>query len=108
MIVTVWNNGSYNKLGAGYGFKLNTLDRDKFFNRKWESIVLELENYPEPINVNINKSSFCGPKCKELINKEIEIWLLDNGLAPWPKSNPPKIKMNHISENRFIVRLNKE
>ena len=105
MIVTAWNNGSFHESGAGYGLKINGSDRDKTFDRKWDHVVLDLEKYPEPVIVNINKSSFWGPTCRELIKKEIGAWLLANELAPWPKNKPPKLNMNHVSDNKFQVKL---
>lgn len=42
MIGTVWNNGSYCLSGAGYGIKISKTDRDKYFNRDWKKVLLEL------------------------------------------------------------------
>jgi len=71
MIVTGWNNGDHQKSGAGYGVKLNADDRDRFFKRDWRIIVLEMEGSPDSIKVNIEKPSFWGTTCRELINVEI-------------------------------------
>lgn len=105
MIVTAWNNGKHNKSGAGYGLKLEASDRDKYFSKDWAFIILELDKNPQSINVNINKPSFWGPNCRELIKKEIGIWLQSNGLAPWPKGKPPKLSLVNISTNIFHVKL---
>jgi hypothetical protein len=43
MIVTAWNNGQHHSSGAGYGVKVNPMDRDKYFSHKWETILLKLE-----------------------------------------------------------------
>ena len=107
MIVTAWNNGMHNKSGAGYGLKIDASDRDEIFNPDWEFIVLNLENFPETIKVNINKPSFWGKNCRELIKKEIGIWLISNGLVPWPKGKPPKLSLDNISENKFQVKIMK-
>lgn len=50
MIVTAWNNGAHNKSGAGYGIKLDANDRDRFFNRTWKTITLELEGSANPVD----------------------------------------------------------
>jgi hypothetical protein len=39
---TAWNNGSFHSSGAGYGFKVPIDDRDRFFERSWGSVVVEL------------------------------------------------------------------
>jgi len=105
MIVTAWNNGEYRQSGAGYGLKISVDDRDRFFDLKWETVILELDGYHQPIEVNVNKPSFWGPKCRELILKDIGIWLRQRGLAPWPKGKPPKLEMAHLDANRFQVHV---
>ena len=45
MFVTVWNNRIPLKSGSGYGLKLEIGDRDRFFRREWETILIELEGY---------------------------------------------------------------
>jgi len=51
MIVTGWNNGDHLKSGAGYGVKLKTGDRDRFFERNWETIIIEMEGSSDFIKV---------------------------------------------------------
>jgi len=96
MIVTGW-------WGGGYGLRLTRGNRDEFLQREWKHLVLELEGLPTPIEVNIDKPSFWDGTCYELVKKEIGEWLISNGLAPWPKRHPPKLRMEHISGNRFFV-----
>ena len=104
MIVTGWNNGDHQKSGAGYGVKLNADDRDRFFKRDWETIILEMEGKPDSIKVNVAKPSFWGTKCKELINVEIGRWLIQNRLAPWKKGYPPRLRLIPIKSNRFLLK----
>jgi hypothetical protein len=103
MIVTAWNNGVHNPSGAGYGLKIAIEDRDRHFQSSWEVVFLELEDYPHPVEVNVKKKSFWGPVCRELIGKDIGIWLRQNGLASWPKRRPPKLDMRPIGDKRFRV-----
>lgn len=105
MIVTAWNNGQYKETGAGYGVKLNAADRDKCFSKDWDKITLYMEGRDDSIEVNVNKPSFWGPVCRELIHKEIGRWLQNNDLAPWEKGNPPKMKMEQVKENVFRLSL---
>jgi hypothetical protein len=106
MIVTAWNNGSPSKTGAGYGLKLKASDRDQDFKKEWQYIILALDGFSDTIQVNVAKKSFWGDTCRELIHAEIGHWLLQNGLAPWPKGKPPRLKLTHIQSNHF--RLTKQ
>ncbi len=108
MIVTAWNNGEHHKTGAGYGVKIDVADRDQFFQRDWKSIILEIEGKPEKIEVNIEKDSFWGKTCRELINKEIGIWMLQNGLAPWPQDHPSQMLLEPKGDRHFCLKLNVE
>jgi hypothetical protein len=103
MIVTAWNNGSYSTSGAGYGVKLDVNDRDRFFDRNWKTVHLLLEGSAAVVEVNIDKPSFWGTTCKELISAEIGRWLIKNGLVPWRKGNPPKLLLKHIVGNQFLL-----
>lgn len=105
MIVTAWNNGSHGISGAGYGLKVSKSDRDRYFRRQWNSVILELEETPIPIEVNIDKESFWGETCRELIGQGIGIWLRKYQLAPYPKGRLPKLVVEPISENWFRVKL---
>lgn len=101
MQVTLWNNGSHHKSGAGYGIKLDAKDRDFYFRREWETIDLELEGNQEVIQVNVAKQSFWNSTCKELIHAKIGLWAIALHLAPWQKGLPPKLHLFHIGGNHF-------
>jgi hypothetical protein len=103
MIVKAWNNGAYSSSGAGYGLKITVVDRDRYFHTDWEDVILELEEYPHLVEVNVKKESFWGPVCRELISKDIGVWMRENGLAPWPKGRPPKLEMQPIGGRRFKI-----
>jgi len=66
-------------------------------------VNLKLEGNTEPVEVNVDKPSFWNSTCHELISKEIGKWLMKNGFAPWPKYNPPKLILEPMSHNRFVV-----
>ena len=71
MIVTAWNNGNHYKTGAGYGVKISIVDRTKYFRKSWAYVEIEFAGTEHLIKVNIDKKSFWGNVCRELINKEI-------------------------------------
>jgi hypothetical protein len=39
-----WSNGRAQASGAGYGVKIGSADRDRFFDRRWTSVDVELRN----------------------------------------------------------------
>jgi hypothetical protein len=102
MIGTVWNNGAYHSTGSGYGIKIKQTDRDRYFDKGWNNIILELGDKKILVSVNINKSSFWS-NCRELINKEIGIWLISYGKGKWENGKPPKVKIEQVLDNRFSV-----
>jgi hypothetical protein len=104
MIVTAWKGGTTTKNGGGYGVKLNACDRDRYFQRDWKSVQLSLDGTSDVIKVNVAKPSFWNNTCRELISAEIGRWLICNGLVPWQKGNPPKLKLEHLINNHFVLR----
>lgn len=104
MFVTAWNNGQHLSSGAGYGLKITPVNRDRYFKKEWQSVILELEGHLNPIEVNIAKPSFWGDTCRELIKIEIGKWLMKNDLAPWKKGKAPKLLLEPLGRNRFRLR----
>lgn len=105
MTWVAWNNGRHHASGAGYGLKIPVTDRDAFFRRDWNSVVLELPSLDGTTNVDLNvaKPSFWNSTCHEVISKEIGLWLREQGLAPWPAGKPPKLRVTARGERRFRV-----
>ena len=71
MLVTAWNNGAHHKNGAGYGLKVDALDRNRYFSRSWQTIILELPGQTDLVEINVAKASSWGNTCRELISREI-------------------------------------
>lgn len=105
MIASAWNNGDYHQSGTGYGIKINEQDRDRFFKKEWQSVFLKLEGQDNEVEVNIDKPSFWGKVCRELISKEIGLWIIRNNKGRWDKGNPPRLKLEPANERRFSVSL---
>ncbi len=104
-VATAWNNGNPGPSGAGYGLKIGIADRDRFFDRSWQTVTLRLaeQGLPRIVMVNCAKASFWNSTCRELIGKEIGRWLIDNGFAPWPKGTPPKFLFSPVEARLFDV-----
>ena len=101
MIVTAWNNGYHHSDSNGYGLRIKIEDRDKFIKRSWGYLFFDLEGKEKPISLNIQKNSFWNGSCRELISKEIGVWLVKNKFAPWEKGSPPKFNLIPIEKNHF-------
>ena len=48
MIWVGWNNGKHHLTGAGYGLKVNAADRDQYFSRVWQTVLIELPGREAP------------------------------------------------------------
>lgn len=104
----VWT--AWRRAGAGsatdYGLKVPIPDREKLFEKWWQTVVLELpagQGFTE-VEVNVSKASFWTAKCHELISDEIGRWLHANGLVPWPTHRPPKLIVEQMSARTFRVK----
>lgn len=102
---TAWNNGAHHPTGAGYGIKLDAANRNRYFKREWKTVMLSLEGFGGIVEVNVDKHSFWGPDCRELISREIGTWLLESNRAPWHAGEPPKLRLEPIGEAQFRVRF---
>jgi hypothetical protein len=104
MTWTGWNNGNRHSTGAGYGFKIDAPDRERYFKAEWPCVTVEL---PKPlgkiaVEVNVDKKSFWAD-CGELISEDIGRWMLDQGFAPWAKGRPPKFDVQLLGKRAFRV-----
>lgn len=105
MIVKAWNNGAHHPDGNGYGIKISIQDRDKFFQRNWKTILVDLEGEKNPVEINIEKASFWNSTCRELISKEIGGWLISNHLETWPTGKLPSLVLVQKNERSFLLRI---
>jgi hypothetical protein len=102
MRATAWNNGSHHASGAGYGLRISEEDRDRYFNRNWQHVVFDLGGEAE---ATVRLSESFWRSCSELRSAQIGRWFRRNGLAPWPKGDPPAFAIEHVAHNRFVVSL---
>jgi hypothetical protein len=88
MQVTAWSNG-----GTGYGLEIRVSDRDRFFDRTWRNVILELPGQGQTV-VAVSPSFW--RRRSELRSADIGRWLQRNGPAPWPRGQRPKVIMEHV------------
>jgi hypothetical protein len=98
MRVTAWNNGSHRSTGAGYGIRVSHEDRDLYFSRGWDHVVVDLEHSG---SATVPLSGSFWSRCTELRSADIGRWLLSQRLAPWQKGNPPALSLVHLGGNTF-------
>lgn len=101
MHATAWSNGQPLPSGAGYGIRVSSQDRDRYFDRSWSQIRLDLG---EAESVAVPLSTAFWDRCVELRSAQIGRWLLRHQLAPWPKGQPPALLLRHIGGNQFELR----
>ena len=103
---TAWNNGAWHRTGAGYGLKISSKDRDRYFERDWSTVTLRLlgEQTSRVAEANVAKSSFWDGTCRELIAAEIGRWFIENGFDGWIRGTPPRFRMRPLTQREFEVR----
>ena len=99
-----WSNGQPSATGSGLDLSVSHADRDRFFKPHWTTVTIELprKETSNAVQVNVGKPSFWH-KCPELISKEIGIWLMEEGFAPWPPGKPPRFNLVQSAEASFRV-----
>lgn len=95
-----WNNGHPLDSGAGYGLRISAGDRDRFFDRGWNRVVVDLD---DDGSAEVSLSPSFWRTCVELRSAEVGRWLLRRGLAPWPNGDPPTILLDPLGGNRFKI-----
>ncbi|MFD3157091.1 hypothetical protein ACFIJ5_09555 [Haloimpatiens sp. FM7330] len=101
MIVTTWNNGNYNTSGAGYGVKISKKDRQKFFDKAWDSVVIGISDFKNSKEIHLHDTFWTT--CSELRSAKIGKYLIDNGLGKWEKRKPYKLLLFPQVDNKFIL-----
>jgi hypothetical protein len=103
VIVTAWKSGKHNRTGGGYGLKVAAPDRDRYFERCWSDVAIQLGDGGDVAIARINGKSFWNDTCRELRSQKIGKWLLREEIAPWPHGCPPKLELEPLNENLFKV-----
>jgi len=96
-----WSNGNPSSTGAGYGIAISKSDRDEQFAREPSSVKLKLEAGP---TVRVRLTSSFWRSCSEFRSIEIGRWMLELGVAPWPKGRPPTFDIEVEGPGLLLVR----
>ena len=100
MQVRAWNNGAHHSSGAGYGLRVRIQDRDNVFTADWTHVVVTIPGQG-PTTIPLTPSFW--RTCSELRSAALGRWLLESGLAPWPRGAPPTIRLTHTGGNAFSI-----
>jgi hypothetical protein len=92
MRVSVWNNG-----GNVYGIDIGDPNRDRYFDRSWVEIEVEMDD--EVNRFELSESFW--EDCSEIRSPVIREWLRRYGLLTWPKGDRPKMELVPLEGNRF-------
>ena len=104
-IATAWRGGRSNQnTGSGYGLRISTADRDRYFREHWDTVTLHLDATGQSRVVKPTVSASFWHKCTELRNKDIGLWFTANGWAPWRRGKPPRFRLIPAGEGGFEVR----
>jgi len=105
MVWTAWSNGNKRTSGGGYGFRISRYDRDNYFDRAWNSVLVKLpfQDEDHTIEIPISRPGFWTGRCQELRSKRVGDWLLTEGHAPWPAGSPPKFTAKIMGRRSFAV-----
>ena len=99
MRATGWSNGNPSPSGAGLGLRISKADRDRYFLPGWECLVLVLPG----VVITVPLSASFWRTCTEFRSAALGRWLLQSGLAPWPKGAPPTVALLPIKDDRFAL-----
>jgi hypothetical protein len=83
--------------GVTLGFRFGSENARTFVDRRWHSVEVELEGVAHEFPI---RPPFWRT-CPEIRGAPITTWLTRHRLAPWPRGNPPRIRMVYLGANRF-------
>lgn len=97
--VSGWSNSTPNDhTGAGYGIRIHSGDRDRYFQRDWDFVEVVLDN-GEAAEMSLSETFWTTSP--ELRSAVIGRWMLDLGVIPWAKGKPPQVDLESIGNRRF-------
>lgn len=92
MRTSAWHNGS-----GTYGISVGKANRDRYFDRGWETIEVEIEGEAHKLPI----SDGFWRNCPEIRAPVIRDWLRHHHTLDWPKHHPPRFELIPLGGNRF-------
>lgn len=83
--------------GATYGVRVGKVNAQRFFDRRWKWIDLEIDGQTHRLSL----SPTFWTTCPEVRSAAIGRWLSRRRLVPWPRWRPTAVKLMHIGGRKF-------
>ena len=90
--------------GGACGIRVGRRNAQKYFSKKWPNVQVEMNGQLHSFKL----SETFWTTCPEFRGIVIEDWFKGQGLAPWPKGQPPKVELTPLGGNRFRVSVSKK
>jgi hypothetical protein len=95
MQATAWSNG-----GGTYGIRVGFSNRQKFFDRGWTGIEIEIDGEVHQFATQGGFWRQC-PEIRDTGEPVIREWLRQHRTLKWRKGDPPRMELVPLGENRF-------
>lgn len=92
---SAWRSG--NQPGSSYGISVGTINRDKFFNRTWDYIDVEMDGALQRLSLTPG----FWRHCPEFRDPRIRDWLRRHRTLDWPKGQPPRVELMPLGGRGF-------
>ena len=93
-LVSAWSGGN-----GTYGLRVGRENRDRYFDRRWDEIQLEIDDKNHRLRIT---AGFWN-QCPEIRSPVVRTWLRRHRTLEWPRGRPPKMELVHLGENRFML-----
>jgi len=98
MKASAWRGGS--TASPTYGIRVGVSNRDRFFEKGWSEIEVEIDGQFNPFALTPGFWNKC-PEFRDRGRPIIREWLRRNYGRDWIKGAPPKMELIPLEGNRF-------
>ncbi len=95
MQASAWHGG-----GSTYGIRVGKPNRDKYFDRSWKYIQVEIDGEFHEFELTNGFWNKC-PEFRDRGTLVIRQWLHRYRSLQWPLGQPPKMKLVPLGNGRF-------
>lgn len=95
MKATGWQNGN----GGTLGIRVGAANAKEYFDKSWTAIEVEIDGTLRSFAL----TEKFWTTCPEFRGAAITAWMRENGLAPWPRGQPPEVVLTPLGRNRFTL-----
>ena len=92
--------GSHNSSDGTFGIRIGIANRERYFDRAWTEIEVEMEGRCEVFQLTPGFWRHC-PEFRDSGTPRIRGWLQRNRSLTWDRGRPPRMVLVPVSGNRF-------